>query len=263
MRGELCISLASLLSLTSMILLALIYAGQTNSSSVAGSISMARIDLSSYHEVLFSAFEGVIPIEGLYASDGASRLGNGTGLRHEYRFGVTNYCGYVESENEFSGRCARQATASQFRPFSIIKSDMPLNYSQFINAVVPPSNFRNDVLLGSFSRTAGYMFLLAFIFVGLSLILGLAKVNFTFLLSTLFSILSCIFLLLGAILWTVAVKKAQVINGMTITTTPVANPTPIGIEVSLGVGLKLAWAAFGLMMAANIPYLISCCTYRG
>jgi len=119
-------------------------------------------------DTLFAAFGGVIPIDGLYTQDGAASLGTAAGLRQEYRFGITNYCAYV---NANAGACGRQSVASKFRPYSIITSDMPLNYSQFSYAVIPPSAFRDDDSLGSFTRTASYMLLLGFVFIGLSLIM--------------------------------------------------------------------------------------------
>lgn len=260
MRGEVCIGFASLLSLTSMILLALIYAGQTNTSVVARGISMVKIDTSRYHDALFAAFGGVIPIEGLYTQDGTASLGTAAGLRQEYRFGVTSYCAYVKANH---GACGRQSVAPKFRPYSTITSDMPLNYSQFSYAVIPPSDFRNDDYLGSFTRTASYMLLLGFVFTGLSLITGIIKNTCTFLLATLFSGFATLSLLLGAVLWTVAVNKAKSIGGLTISASPISPSFPVGITVSGGPGLGLAWAAFVLMIISTLPYMIIFCTIRG
>lgn len=116
---------------------------------------------------LEAAFGGVEPIDGLYTQDHSASLGASAGLRQTYKYGVRSHCAYV---NKAQGVCARATTAAVFQPYAAITSDMPLNYSQFSNAVIPGSTFRNDAYLGSFSKTASYMLLLGFIFVGISLI---------------------------------------------------------------------------------------------
>ena len=122
--------------------------------------------IMSISDTLFSAFGGVIPIDGLYTQVGTASLASAYGLRQQYKFGITNYCAYVKSND---GTCGRQTVTSKFRPYSTITSDMPLNYSQFSYAVIPTSAFRDDDSLGSFSRTASFMLLLGFVFIGLSL----------------------------------------------------------------------------------------------
>ncbi|KAH6906473.1 hypothetical protein BKA70DRAFT_409482 [Coprinopsis sp. MPI-PUGE-AT-0042] len=223
---------------------------------------MVNVDTTGYRDALLKAFDDVDPIEGLYTdNDGSNRLRSRTGLRHEYRFGIINYCGYSRTRDGIQGSCGKQGLAEpHFQPYFAITADMPLNYSQFSNAVIPPSQFRNDNSLGSFGRTAGYMLLLAFIFTGLSLILGVLKHDCSFLLSTYCCFSACIFLLLGGALWTVALKRAQSINSASIDEIAARG---VGIKVSGGAGLAMVWAAYGMMMVAFVPYLISCCTYRG
>ncbi|KAH6901172.1 hypothetical protein BKA70DRAFT_705794 [Coprinopsis sp. MPI-PUGE-AT-0042] len=223
---------------------------------------MVNVDTSGYRNALIEAFGGVDSIDGLYTDDdGSARLRSRSGLRHEYRFGVINYCGYSQTSDGTHGSCGKQGLAEpHFQPYFAMTADMPLNYSQFSNAVIPPSNFRNNNMLGSFGRTAGYMLLLAFIFTGLSLILGIFKSVTTFALSTYCCFLACIFLLLGGALWTVALKRAQSINSASIAEIAAEG---VGIKVSAGSGLAMVWATYGLMMVACVPYLISCCTWRG
>ena len=76
-----------------------------------------------------------------------------------------------------------------------------------------------------------------------------------FLVSTVFAIIGSTFLLIGAVIWTVIVKKAQDINDLVVPTSP---PVPLGIEVSVGNGLFLAWAAFACLIVSIVPYMIRC-----
>ena len=92
---------------------------------------------------------------------------------------------------------------------------------------------------------------------------GLIKHALGFLFSTIFSLLATVLLLIGAVIWTVIVKKAQDINGW-IVPLPSGIEVPLGIDVSLGNGLLLAWAAFACIAASLIPYMIRCVpTSRG
>lgn len=76
---------------------------------------------------------------------------------------------------------------------------------------------------------------------------------FGFFVSTVFAIIGSTFLLIGAVIWTVIVKKAEDINDYFIPTTP---PVSLGVEVSVGNGILLAWAAFACLIASVVPYMI-------
>lgn len=82
---------------------------------------------------------------------------------------------------------------------------------------------------------------------------GLIRHALSFLVSTIFAVIGSLFLLIGAVIWTVIVKKAQDVNTLFIPTTP---PVPLGFEVSVGNGLYLAWAAFACLIVSIIPYMI-------
>lgn len=134
-------------------------------------LSLIRMNLlitpTTVSNALEAAFGGVEPINGLYTQDHSASLGESAGLRQIYKYGVRSHCAYV---NKVDGVCARATTAAVFQPYAAITSDMPLNYSQFSNAVIPVSTFRNNDYLGSFSRTASYMLLLGFVFIGATFI---------------------------------------------------------------------------------------------
>ena len=78
------------------------------------------------------------------------------------------------------------------------------------------------------------------------------KHNVTFLVSGISSIASTLLLLIGASIWTVMINKCETINSMTVG----SQKAPLGIVVSSGTGLTLAWAAFICSFISVIPYMI-------
>ena len=106
------------------------------------------------------------------------------------------------------------------------------------------------------------------------------KRSYLFFFSTAMSIISALLLLIGCTVYTVAVKKSQIINDFTIQSQSTGEDTPLGLVVSVGEGIYLIWAAFVLTFVSVIPYMLrcvslpsccrpvltqlfSCCTYRG
>ena len=82
---------------------------------------------------------------------------------------------------------------------------------------------------------------------------GVLRRTALFLLSTTMSILSALFILVGAAIWTAIVKKVESVNTMQL-----AQGILSGIEVSYGNGIYLSWAAFVCLFAATIPSMIRC-----
>ena len=78
------------------------------------------------------------------------------------------------------------------------------------------------------------------------------KHNFTFVISAFLSVVSTVLLLAGAAIWTVLVNKSKSINTLTIGSQSV----PLGIVVTSGVGLSLAWASFVISAISVIPYML-------
>ncbi len=83
---------------------------------------------------------------------------------------------------------------------------------------------------------------------------GVAKHTLAFLLSTFFAIIGSLMLLIGATIWTVVIKKTQSVNGIMVGQP--GNMVPLGIDVTIGSALYLAWAGFGTLVASIIPYMI-------
>lgn len=63
-------------------------------------------------------------------------------------------------------------------------------------------------------------------------------------------------LLIGATIWTVIIKKAESINGFMVGNA--SDPAPLGITVSMGNAVYLAWAGFVTLLASILPYMIRC-----
>ncbi|ESK98184.1 hypothetical protein Moror_301 [Moniliophthora roreri MCA 2997] len=256
MRGEVLIGIGSLLSFAALLLLIFSHVGQINTSSVPRGIYMARVNVSGYGAALSIAF--LNPIDDLYTSNASAPLQAEAGLRQFYKMGLYSHCGFV---NETAGICSNTSAGYQYRPYDHIIGDMTPNYQFYSDAIIVQTTFRNSKYLGSSSRAAYYLILLGTICAALAFFSGLAKHNFTFLLSATFAGISSLFVLVGAAIWTVIIKKSDSINEIIIGTE--TNPSPLGITVSTGPGLYLVWAAFACLIASTVPYVVSCCTYRG
>ncbi|KAN0100857.1 Actin cortical patch SUR7/pH-response regulator PalI [Tylopilus felleus] len=253
MKGEYCIAGASFLSFAALLLLIFVHVGQIDTSTVPHGISMAIVNVSGYGEALNLTFED--PIQGLYTFNSSSPLGQGAGIRQQYEFGLYSYCAYVNSS---AGQCSGHTIAARFQPYTTITSDMLQNYSQYTASIFVNSTLINSSYLGTNTHVAYYFLLFGTIFTALSLFTGILRSTVLFLVSTSMSILSAIFILIGAAIWTAIVKKAESVNTMQLRQGILS-----GIEVSYGNGVYLSWAAFVCLFAATIPSMISCCTFRG
>ncbi|KAF9817496.1 hypothetical protein IEO21_03347 [Rhodonia placenta] len=172
------------------------------------------------------------PIGGLYTSNASAPLQQQAGVRQIYDFGLYSYCGYV---NATAGRCSNISAANRFEPLQIITADMLTNYSGYTDSIfTSPNTFTDSKYLGDFSNGAYYPLLIGTVCAALAL--------FVFM------------LLIGAAIWTVIIKKAETINDLMVG--KASSPTPLGIVVSMGNGVYLAWAAFACLIASVLPYMI-------
>ncbi|TFK36801.1 actin cortical patch SUR7/pH-response regulator pali [Crucibulum laeve] len=257
MRGEVCVAFASVLAFASMLLMIFVHVGQINTSNVPRGISMAVVNMSGYGVALQAAIPDTL--FGIYTTNASAPLGDGIGLRQLYKFGLYSHCAYVDSKN---GTCANQTIGEQFRPYDAVTSDLPANYSLITASILPSDiTFRDSKYLGQSSKAAYWMLLLGTICTAIALITGIAKNNLTFFVSTIFAVAGSILLLIGASIWTVIVNKTASFNDHLL---QLPNTTaPIGIDISAGTGLFLTWGAFACLIVSVVPYMISCCTYRG
>ncbi|KAI5123705.1 hypothetical protein M0805_000301 [Coniferiporia weirii] len=257
LRGELCIGAATFLSFAAVILVIFAHVGQINTSTVPRGLAMMKVNVSGYGIALQTSTGD--PVQGLYAPNASTSIGEGAGLRELYQFGLYSYCAYVDT---VQGVCSNSSAAFPLEPYSVILADMPFRYSNLTQAFIPDGlTFTNSHYLSEFSRAAYYLLLLGSICAALAMIIGIPKRTYTYLFSTLLAILGTGLLFIGAVIWTVLVNKVQSINKATVVTSD--STTPLGINVSAGASLWLFWASFVCLFLSIMPYLVSCCTYRG
>jgi len=254
MRGEICVGSASLLSFVALLLLIFVHVGQINTSNVPRGVSMAKVNISGYGPALQVLFTPD-PVNGLYTYNASAPLGVNAGLRQLYSFGLYSHCAYV---NSTAGTCSNTTVARKFTPYDVVTSDMAFNYSQTTDTVLQNTLFHNSDYLGTESKAAYYVILLGSICAALALFTGVAKHTVAFLFSSSMAILGSLLLLVGAALWTVIIQKTEAINSITVN-----GNVPLGIEVSVGSGLYMLWAAFACLAVSIVPYMLTCCTYRG
>jgi len=237
-----------------MMLLIFVHVGQINNSTIPRNIAMVKVNTSGYGAALEAALFN--PIFGLYTSNSSAPLQAEQGLRQLYEFGIYSYCAFVDGRH---GTCGNHTIGEQFKPYDAITADMLSNYSFLSLTLIPETTFQDSKYLGQSSKAAYWMILFGTICAALALLTGIAKNSLTFFVSTIFSIGGSVLLLIGASLWTVMIKKSQAIN----TAMNPLNQVKIGITVSEGNGLFILWAAFVCLFVSVIPYMLSCCTYRG
>ncbi|KAJ7225917.1 hypothetical protein GGX14DRAFT_422991 [Mycena pura] len=253
MRGEYCVGASSFLAFASLLLLIFVHVSQINTSTVPRRISLVKVNVSDYG-LLHAAL--IDDIDHLYTTNSSAPLEAGAGLRQFYQFGLYSHCGYI---NDSAGTCTNTSVQNQFQPFVALTLDMLPNYTVISNSIFSGTAFADSNSLGHSSRAAYWMLLLGAICAALALLTGVAKNNFTFFISTGFAIVGSVFILIGAGIWTAMIKKIESVNSILISSAPV----PVGIEVSTGSGLFLIWAAFASLFVSIVPYMISCCTFRG
>lgn len=217
---------------------------------------MAKVNMSGYGQALAAAFNPD-PINDLYTSNASAPIGVQAGLRQIYEFGLYSHCAYV---NKTAGRCSNTTVANKFLPYDAVISDMAMNYSQATDIILKGTTFHNSGYLGTQSKAAYYLILLGSICTALALFTGVIKRTVAFFVSSSLAVLGSFLLLVGAALWTVIIKKTEAVNDKTVTLGQSAIPI---IMVSAGPGLFLTWAAFACLAVSIVPYMLSCCTFRG
>ncbi|KAH9004315.1 hypothetical protein EDB86DRAFT_2888019 [Lactarius hatsudake] len=254
LRGEICIGFASIFSFAAVLLLIFVHVGQISTSSVPRGIAMAKMNVSQYGQTLAQGLGD--PITGLYASNASAPLQKEAGIRQVYKFGLYSYCGYL---NTTAGTCTNTTIANKYQPYDALLADMSANYSALTIYIINGTSSFESQSMASHTRSAYYLILVGTICAFLALVIGVFKRTLAFLASACFAIIATAFVLTGASLWTSAINSSESVNGLILNTTAI----PLGIEVSSGSGLSLLWAAVGCLFASLIPYLISCCTFRG
>ncbi|THH11780.1 hypothetical protein EW145_g439 [Phellinidium pouzarii] len=236
------------------ILVIFAHVGQINTTTVPRGLGMIKVNMSGYGIALQNSIGD--PVQGLYATNASTSIGEGTGLRQIYQFGLYSYCAYID---KVQGSCSNSSAAFQLDPYEVVLADMFSNYSSLTKGFIPTNlTFTNSHYLSEFSNAAYYLLLLGSICAALAMIIGIPKKTYTYLLSTLFAILGTGLLFVGVVIWTVLVNKTESINRATVTTSGSdSEVTPLGIIVSAGASLWLFWASFVCLFLSIMPYLVS------
>jgi len=215
---------------------------------------MATVNMSRYGQTLAQGLGD--PISGLYASNASAPLKAQAGIRQLYKFGLYSYCGYL---NTTAGTCTNTTVANGYQPYQAILTDMSLNYSALTIFIINGTSTFENQSLTNHTHSAYYLILIGTVSAFLALVIGVFKHTFAFLTSACLAIVATVLVLTGASIWTSAINSSESVNSLILNTTNI----PLGIEVSSGSGLSLLWAAVGCLFASLVPYLISCCTFKG
>ncbi|KAH9968833.1 actin cortical patch SUR7/pH-response regulator pali [Russula dissimulans] len=241
-------------SFAAVMLLIFVHIGQINTSSVPRGIAMAKMNVSQYGQALEKGLGD--PITGLYATNASAPLQEEAGLRQEYKFGVYGYCGYL---NDSVGVCSNTSVGKEYQPYNALLADMSLNYSALTAFIINGTSSFESPSIGSHTRSASYLIVIGTVCAFLAFVIGVFKHTLAFFASACLAMLATVFTLAAASLWTFAINTSESVNHLILNTTDI----PLGIKVSSGSGLSLLWGAVGCLIASLVPYLISCCTFRG
>lgn len=95
----------------------------------------------------------------LYNDTFGAPMASENGLRHEYRWGLYSYCGYILTPTTY-GTCSNTSFPVSWTPFETIRADVPPKYFVQVNEfIIQP--LRNSPYLGTLSRIAFYLVFLA------------------------------------------------------------------------------------------------------
>lgn len=101
-------------------------------------------------------------MEGLYASNASAPLGEQQGLRELYRWGMYSYGGFINiNETTHNGTISNKTAGYQYRPYDALLSDMPEHYRVITDAIITDMAFTDSSYLGSMTKAAYWMLLLA------------------------------------------------------------------------------------------------------
>jgi len=253
MRGEHCVAAASVLSAMAVLLLIFANIGQVSSGPLTNGIYWAEVNVAAYG----NGFQGGTgdSAGGLYDTKN-DPLGNSTGLRQYYRYGIYNACGY---QKDGSGICNSTVFGYPMQPFANMLSDTPAKFKIQTAAIIPDDavSFKDNAWNVRNSRAGSIFAFFGSVLALAALITGVIKARIFFLVASICSGLSALFLLIGAAIWTAVIAKDDWLKIV-----KVEHGDSLGIFVNPGPTLYLTWVSFALMTLSVLPYVISCCTFR-
>lgn len=247
-KGYHFLIIGAFFSVVSLILQIAVHVSQS-SPTVGRDLAMVKINLQALGPNMRMVF-GNNSIQGdLYNTTADAPLGHSLGLRHEYRWGLYHYCAYI-LEPTTTGVCSNTTFSLAWTPFEALRDDVSPKYFVQVNEFII-SSLRDSPYLGTLSRVAYWLILVATIATICVIPLSACKTTLTFLLAAILSCGSAASLLIAASMWSSIVSHVQA-----------TNKTQTGIVADAGQSLWLTWAAFAFSLLSVLPYVVSSRTYR-
>lgn len=253
MRGEHCVAGASILTAIAVILMVFANIGQLTPGAVTNGIYWAELNIEAYGNGLQSATKKGVP--GLYNTKN-SPMGNSTGLRQYYRYGIYNGCGYQKGG---SGICNETMFGYPMEPFAQMLSDTPKDFKKQTSDIIPDdaAAFKDNAWNHNSTRAGSLLTFVGSCLALIALITGFFRARLFFLIAAITSGLSALLLMIGAAIWTAVIAKSGWLKIV-----KVQGGNSLGIQINPGATLYLTWVSFALMTLAVVPYVVACCTYR-
>ncbi|BGP35871.1 hypothetical protein JCM10296v2_007723 [Rhodotorula toruloides] len=266
-----CAGTGILFSFAATILLVFVHITQITPSLIPRDLRIVAIDTSGLSTALAAAAKssGVSIATGNFSDIyNAQPVGQGyfvkgqnesrhDGLRKTYEWGLWSYCSTNGNIGSPRSYCIDRSINERFEPAQVLMEDIPTQYSDLLQKVLPSNVFTADNYLGSYTEGASYVILAGSLATALAALIGLFARRGAFILSCLFSIVGFLGLAVGAVIYQVIYTRAQdAINQAT------TSGVDLGITLDYGNALWILWAATGLMLLAIVPYAVACCTGR-
>ncbi|CEH19465.1 Actin cortical patch SUR7/pH-response regulator PalI [Ceraceosorus bombacis] len=245
-----CVGIGEILAFAALVLTILVNIGQISQNIVSRNIYYAELDLTNFEATLRAQAGSAGGVSGVYASDQSSPLGQSQGLRNTYQWGLYNYCG---GQNEDQNRACVDSSfgSGRFQPAETIYADLPTEYQSLFNQTVSQGTFADSSYLGRFSHAAFYLVFVGTVLAGVTFLVVFLAHRFAFLCAALTALAGAACIGAGAAIYTAILVKAR---------DSIENLG--GAELTLNNALWMLWAAFGSLALAIVPLILSCCFGR-
>ncbi|KAH8919740.1 hypothetical protein BT69DRAFT_1266317 [Atractiella rhizophila] len=257
-----CSLLAVFFIISSIILTIFSQIAQTSVESIPTKLRLVMLDVSHFGVGLGAALGQEGNLTALYARDGTVPTGNAIGIGSRYEWGLWSHCTYINASLPLSDRaeCSSTSFGATFKPYPILLSDVPPQYTESVAAVIPKSTFTSTGYLERLSQAAFYFLFIGALFSGIALIFGFGAHRYAYLLAAGFAFAAGALQAVGAIIWTVIVAKIKNDINDLVVGSPVQ--TPLGIKFSYGSALWIIWGSVAALLFSIVPFFFACCTGR-
>ncbi|GAA6058381.1 hypothetical protein JCM3770_006103 [Rhodotorula araucariae] len=266
-----CAGLGLVFSFAAVILLVFSEVAQINSDLIPRHLRIVHIDTAGLGVALASAAkQSALALAGANFTDiyAPAAVGEGyyvkatgqathAGLYRGYEWGLWSYCATQGDLGAPRSYCYTRSIHPRFQPAQVLVEDIPAEYADLLQTVLPDNVFTADNYLGEYTQAATYLLMAGALATALAALIGLFARRGAFVLGAVLSIVAFVGLFIGATIWTVIVARARsAINDATTA------GTDVGLTVEFGNALWIAWAATALMLLSVLPFSIACCTGR-